>query len=45
MREMSKQERQDIDGFPGWLEGEVGAKVEDHKPKTKIQEYYKAAVR
>lgn len=23
----------------GWLEGEVGAKVEDLKPKTKVQEY------
>lgn len=41
MLEMNKQKQQEIKGFLGWLEGEVGAKVEDLTPKTKIQEYYK----
>ncbi len=41
MLEMNKQKQQEIKGFLGWLEGEVGAKVEDLTPKTKVQEYYK----
>ena len=41
MLEMNKQKQQEIKGFLGWLEGEVGAKVEDLSPKTRVQEYYK----
>ncbi len=40
MLEMNKQKQQEIKGFLGWLEGEVGAKVEDLSPKTKLQSYY-----
>jgi hypothetical protein len=35
-----KQKQQEIKGFLGWLEGYVGAKVDDLTPKTKIQNYY-----
>lgn len=40
MLEMNKQKQQEIKGFLGWLEGYVGARVEDLRPKTKIQGYY-----
>jgi hypothetical protein len=40
MLEMNKQKQQEIKGFLGWLEGYVGAKVEDLTPKTKLQGYY-----
>jgi hypothetical protein len=40
MLEMNKQKQQEINGFLGWLEGYVGAKVEDLTPKTKLQSYY-----
>ena len=40
MLEMNKQKQQEIKGFLGWLEGFVGAKVEDLTPKTKLQSYY-----
>jgi hypothetical protein len=40
MLEMNKQKQQEIKGFLGWLEGYVGAKVDDLMPKTKIQSYY-----
>jgi hypothetical protein len=40
MLEMNKQKHQEIRGFLGWLEGYVGAKVEDLTPKTKLQSYY-----
>ena len=39
MLEMNKQKQQEIKGFLGWLEGFVGAKVEDLTPKTKLQSY------
>jgi hypothetical protein len=38
--EMNKQKQKEIKGFLGWLEGYVGAKVEDLTPKTKLQSYY-----
>ena len=41
MLEVNKEKQQEIKGFLGWLEGYVGAKVEDLTPKTKIQSYYK----
>ena len=41
MLEMNKQKQQEIKGFLGWPEGEVGEKVEDLTLKTKIQEYHK----
>jgi uncharacterized protein (UPF0305 family) len=41
MLEMNKQKQQEIKGFLGWLEGYVGAKLEDLNTKTKIQSYYK----
>ena len=40
MLEMNKQKQQEIKGFLGWLEGEVGAMMEDLSPKTKIKSYY-----
>jgi hypothetical protein len=40
MLEMNKQKQQEIKGFLGWLEGYIGAKVDDLTPKTKIQSYY-----
>jgi hypothetical protein len=40
MLEMNKQKQQEIKGFLGWLEGFVGAMVEDLTPKTKLQSYY-----
>ena len=40
MLEMNKQKQQEIRGFLGWLEGYLGAKVEDLTPKTKLQSYY-----
>jgi hypothetical protein len=40
MRKMNKQKQQEIRGFLGWLEGYVGAKVENLTPKTKLQSYY-----
>ena len=40
MLEMNKDKQKEIRGFLGWLEGYVGAKVEDLTPKTKLQGYY-----
>ncbi|MCX6676481.1 MAG: Eco57I restriction-modification methylase domain-containing protein [Methanothrix sp.] len=40
MLEMNKQKQQEIKGFLGWLEGYLGAKVDDLTPKTKLQSYY-----
>jgi Alw26I/Eco31I/Esp3I family type II restriction m6 adenine DNA methyltransferase len=40
MLEMNKEKQQEIKGFLGWLEGYLGAKVEDLTPKTKLQSYY-----
>jgi len=40
MLEMNKQKQQEIRGFLGWMEGYVGAKVEDLTPNTKLQGYY-----
>ena len=40
MLETNKQKQREIKGFLGWLEGFVGAKVEDLTPKTKLQSYY-----
>ncbi len=40
MLEMNKEKQQEIRGFLGWLEGYLGAKVEDLTPKTKVQSYY-----
>ncbi len=37
---MNRQKQQEIKGFLSWLEGYVGAKVEDMSPKTRIQTYY-----
>ena len=41
MLEMNKEKQQEIRGFLGWLEGYIGAKVEDLTPKTKVQGCYK----
>ena len=41
MLEMNRAKQAEIKGFLSWLEGEVGAKVEDLTPKTRVQEYYK----
>ncbi len=40
MLEMNKAKQQEIRGFLGWLEGYLGAMVEDLTPKTKLQSYY-----
>ena len=40
MLEMNKQKQKEIKGFLGWLEGYLGAKVDDLTPKTKLQSYY-----
>jgi hypothetical protein len=40
MLEANEQKQQEIKGFMGWLEGYVGAKMDDLTPKTKIQSYY-----
>jgi len=40
MLEMNKQKQKEIKDFLGWLEGYLGAKVEDLTPKTKLQGYY-----
>ena len=40
MLEMNKAKQQEIRGFLGWLEGYVGAKVEELIPKTRLQSYY-----
>ena len=40
MLEMNKAKQQEIKGFLGWLEGYLGAKVENLTPKTKLQGYY-----
>ena len=40
MLEMNKLKQKEIKGFLGWLEGYLGAKVEDLTPKTKLQSYY-----
>jgi type I restriction-modification system DNA methylase subunit len=37
---MNKEKQKEIKGFLGWLEGYLGAKVEDLTPKTKLQSYY-----
>jgi hypothetical protein len=34
MVDMNKEKQQEIKGFLGWLEGYLGAKVEDLTPKT-----------
>jgi len=36
MLEMNREKQQEIKGFLSWLEGEVGAKVEDLSLKTKL---------
>ncbi len=38
--EMNKEKQKETRGFLGWLEGYLGAKVEDLTPKTKLQSYY-----
>ena len=40
MLEMNKEKPKEIKGFLGWLESYVEAKVDDLKPKTKLQSYY-----
>lgn len=40
---MNKRKQHEIKGFLDWLEGYIGAKVEDLTPKTKVQEYYNSS--
>jgi hypothetical protein len=37
---MNKEKQKEIKSFLGWLEGYMGAKVEDLTPKIKLQSYY-----
>ncbi|VVB67877.1 Uncharacterised protein [uncultured archaeon] len=40
MLEMNREKQQEIKGFLSWLEGEIGSRVEDLTPKTRVQSYY-----
>jgi len=40
MLQMNAKKQKEIRGFLGWLEGYVGARVDDLSPKTKVQSYY-----
>jgi len=42
MLEMNKVKQKEIRGFLDWLEGYLGAKIEDLKPKTRILSYYES---
>jgi len=42
MIEMNKEKNEEIKGFLRWLEGEIGAPVEELTNKTAIKEYYEA---
>ncbi len=42
MIEMNKEKNAEIKGFLRWLEGEIGAPVEELTNKTAIKEYYEA---
>ena len=42
MLEMNKEKQKEIRGFLDWLEGYLGAKIEDLKPKTRILSYYES---
>lgn len=42
MIEMNKEKNSEIKGFLRWLEGEIGAPVEELTSKTAIKEYYEA---
>jgi len=44
MIEYNKEKNKEIKSFLGWLEREVGAKVEDLTGKTKIKKYYEISV-
>ena len=45
MLEMNKQKQKEIKGFLGWLEGFVGAKVEDLTAQDKAAELLRARLR
>ena len=40
MIDMNKEKNAEIKAFPGFLEGEIGAAVDDMVNKTAVQEYY-----
>lgn len=40
MIEMNKAKQTEVKGFLGWLERELGAKVDDLKNKTKLKDYH-----
>ncbi len=40
MIEMNKEKNTEIKGFLRWLEGEIGAPVEELANKTALKEYY-----
>ena len=42
MLEMNKEKQKEIKGFLSWLEGYIGAKVDDLTPKTRLQNYYES---
>jgi hypothetical protein len=37
---MNKAKQVEVKGFLGWLEREIGTKVDDLKNKTKLKDYY-----
>lgn len=42
MIRLNKEKQAEIKGFLGWLESEIGAKINELKGKTKIKEYYES---
>jgi hypothetical protein len=40
MLQMNAEKQKEIKGFLSWLEGYIGARVDDLSPKTKVQSYY-----
>lgn len=44
MIEMNKQKQAEVNGFMGWLEREIKAKIEDLTNKTKIKEYHEGSL-
>jgi len=40
MIEMNKAKQTEVRGFLGWLEREIGAKIDDLKNKTKLKDYH-----
>ena len=42
MLEMNRRKQEEIKGFLRWLEGHIGARVDDLSNKTKVESYFKS---